>query len=147
MELEVETFQTITLPKPTTFSTLDRSTIKDEDEFAVILQQGKIVHKLNHNPETYPFEIIIDCNVYFDEYDTKTGHFSGDLTKMLRVYITIENLPYHMQSKREEIILNVLVPKVNLIKIIGKDKMIDSLNDLNSEYSKMVLTRCSVLVI
>lgn len=56
-------------------------------------------------------------DVYNDEFDIKTDPSNGNVTKFHVIYITIANLGYDLQSKRNDIILHSICTKESMAKI------------------------------
>lgn len=80
--------------------------------------------------------MTIYIDVYFDEFDIKTGPSSGNLTKIGGVYYTIANLNYESQCKRSDIMVNALITKENFdkVKIVGLfEPFVNAINELNEE--------------
>lgn len=87
-------------------------------------------------PETDPKNIRIEIDLYGDEFDTKTGQSSGDLTKMTAIYLSFANIPYKDQCKRSDILLSTLISKRNLIQVTIFNlfqPLIRALRDLNKD--------------
>lgn len=94
----------------------------------------------HYKDEYDPNEICLNVDVYYDDFDTKTGYSSGDLTKITAVYLTIANIPYKNSSKRSQILVSTLCSKKNLkiIKVNNLFKpLISSLHELNNNPIKI----------
>jgi hypothetical protein len=89
---------------------------------------------IHYQPEEDENQIIIELDIYGDEFDTKVGQSSGNLTKLTAIYYTIGNVPYYQQSKRQDILLSTIISKQNMssVTIFNLFKpFVHSLNELN----------------
>lgn len=59
-------------------------------------------------------EFNLYLQVYFDDFNTSKGFSKSTHTKLSVVYITISNLPYSRQSKREQILLSSICKRSDI---------------------------------
>ena len=80
-------------------------------------------------------EIRIQLVPYYDDIDVKSGGSSGALTKMSCSYLTILNLKYAHQCKRDDILFNAIASKSEMAKV-GKHEffkpLVQAVNEINS---------------